>query len=166
MKKRTVEIRDGMTIVYEDGVLNAELPIGDGIRKYYHSNGLMREEVPVIAGETHGVVRGWHNNGQRALEANYVRGVIHGTMLCWDRKGVLSQELDYVHPNAIYGRTYADVGRVHRTYLWNGKPTSKVRWLKKLEAAGVSIEDVQRHLESREKILDDGQSSVAGTTCI
>jgi antitoxin component YwqK of YwqJK toxin-antitoxin module len=162
LKKRTTENRDGKTVIYEDGILHAEWPIGDGVSKYYHPNGLVRHEAPVVNGATHGIVREWHDNGQRASEVRYVMGEIQGTKVCWDRKGLLSQTLDYVLPNAICGTTYADVGRVHRMYLWNGKPISKARWLKKLEAAGVSIEEVQRRLESREKVSSDGSAGVAG----
>jgi antitoxin component YwqK of YwqJK toxin-antitoxin module len=138
LQKRTTFVRDGMTINLEDGILDSEIPIGDGIAKFYHPNGSVRAEVPKVAGETHGISRKWHDNGRLAQETEYIAGKVQGLARDWDRDGSLLHELDYVTPNAIFGKTYADVGRVRKVFLWNGKPISKSKWIQKVEAAGVS----------------------------
>jgi antitoxin component YwqK of YwqJK toxin-antitoxin module len=148
LQKRTTFVRNGKTIVMEDGVLDSEIPIGDGTSRFFHPNGTVSEEVPVVAGETHGIVRSWHDNGVLAQEKTYVHGKLHGLIRDWDKDGSLLHEIDYILPNAVYHTTYADVGRVHHAFLWNGKPLSKARWTKKVEAAGISEPELDRRLST------------------
>ncbi len=152
MKKRTSFVRDdGVTVVMEDGVLDSEIPPGDGIRRFFHENGALKCEVPVVGGETHGVARDWHDNGQLASETNYSHGKIQGVIRDWDTDGSLLHEREYVLPNAVYHKTYADVGRIRHVFLWNGKPVSKARWLKKLEEAGMAMAELEQRFGTARK---------------
>jgi hypothetical protein len=137
MKKRTVEIRDGMTVVYEDGVLDSETPQGDGVARFFHENGAVRAEVPKVAGETQGLCRGWHDNGQLSEEHTILDRRIIGVARTWNRDGTLSHEMEYLTPHAIYAKSH-NSGKVRRLFLWEGKPISRTRWMKKVEAAGIS----------------------------
>ncbi len=105
----------------------------------------------MVGGETHGVARHWHENGQLASEKNYVHGKIQGIIRDWDTDGSLLHEREYVLPNAVHHKTFADVGRIHQVFLWNGKPISKSRWLKKIEEAGIpAVELEQRFANAQE----------------
>jgi antitoxin component YwqK of YwqJK toxin-antitoxin module len=74
MKTRTSFVRDGVTVTLEDGVLESEVPLGAGVSRFFHPNGMLRAEVPKIDGRLHGIARDWHDNGQLFQEAEYIEG--------------------------------------------------------------------------------------------
>lgn len=155
----TSYVEDGITVTFLDGVLHREVPVGDaGTARHFHPNGALQAEVPLKHGRSHGTVRTWHDNGQLASETPCIFGDVIGVCRNWDRDGVLTQDLNHVLPAAIFARNYADVGRVHSVYLWNGKPLSKTRWVTKVLATGMS----QSELDQR--IASGGPSRVAGAS--
>ncbi len=140
MKKRTVVDHDNVRTVYEDGILTSVYPVtGDGISRHYHENGTLRAEASIVGGETQGVCRAWHDNGQLHQEHTIRGGIIVGIARDWERDGTLSHEMEYLTPHAIYAKSYSS-GRVRHLFLWNGKPVSRTRWMKKVQAAGVARE--------------------------
>jgi antitoxin component YwqK of YwqJK toxin-antitoxin module len=151
VKRRTTFVRDGVTIVMEDGILDAEIPIGDGVAKWFHENGTVRAEVPKIAGETHGTAYEWHDNGQLASETTIIHGQIRGVTRNWNRNGSLASEMEYVTPHAIYAKSYDKHGKIRHVFLWIGKPVSKARWLKKLETAGIPKSELERRFSTSAK---------------
>jgi MORN repeat variant len=144
LKKRTSFVRDGITIVMEDGVLDSEIPIGDGLAKWFYENGKIRAEVPKAAGETNGTVRRWHDNGQLAEESTVVAGQIRGIVYSWNRDGSRESEAEYITPDAIHVKSFDNKGKVRNIFLWIGKPVSKSRWLKKVEEAGIPKAELAR----------------------
>jgi antitoxin component YwqK of YwqJK toxin-antitoxin module len=138
----------------EDGLLDSEIPVGDGIAKWFHENGTIRAEVPKIAGETHGTAYEWHDNGQLASETTIIHGQIRGVTRNWNRDGSLSSEMEYVTPHAIFARSYDKHGNVRQVFLWDGKPKSKALWMKKVEAAGISKAELEQRFAtaSRSKV--------------
>jgi hypothetical protein len=144
MKKRTTFIRDGKTIVHEDGVLVAEIPLQDGVARWFHENGVVSDEVPKVAGETHGTVRKWHDNGQLAEESNIISGKICGIVRSWNQDGSLESESEYIIPDAIYVKSFGLRGKIRHVFLWIGKPVSKSRWLKKVEEAGIPKAELEQ----------------------
>jgi len=150
MTKRTVVVRDGMNVVYEDGVLDSEMPIGDGVAKWFFPNGALKAEVPKVEGESHGTYREWHDNGQLAKETVFNHGKATGVVRNWNKEGSLERELEIVSDAAIHSQSYSEPGRIHHVFLWNGKPISKTKWLKKLEAAGFSKSELERRFPARD----------------
>jgi hypothetical protein len=146
LKKRTTFVRDGVTVVMEDGLLDAELPIGDGIARWFHENGKLKAEVLKIDGNSHGVSRSWHDNGALAQEKTYIHGKLQGIVRVWNKDGSPDCEMDYITPNAIFCRSCDDLGKWRSVFLWNGKPISKSKWMQKVEAAGISKSELERKL--------------------
>ncbi|MGA2582300.1 MAG: hypothetical protein ABSG31_03405 [Tepidisphaeraceae bacterium] len=144
---RTEVIQDGVRIITEGGVLDSKIPVGDGICRHFHKNGTLRCEYEKIGGQGQGLFREWHDNGQLACERTRVGSAIkEGTWRTYNRDGSLSQELEEISPNAIYGKSYVKGYRYVSVFLWNGKPMSKGRWMKKLEVAGVPKSELQRRI--------------------
>lgn len=152
MKKRTSFIRDGVTVIYEDGILDAEIPLGDGVAKWFYENGAIKAEVPKFGGKNHGIARGWHDNGRLESETTYENGNIVGISRDWSKDGLLLHEMEYFSPNAIYAKNYSRRNKIRHIFLWNGKPISKTKWLKKLETAGISSKaDLERKFPSHKE---------------
>ena len=144
---RTSYVRDGITVTLLDGVLLSETPLGDtGVERHYHANGTVAAETPRKYGLTHGTIRTWHDNGQLASEREDVFGNTHGLSRKWSREGLIEIEMNYVLPEAVHGCNYYDEGRRHCAYLWNGKPLSKARWIKRVLATGMSQTELDRKL--------------------
>jgi len=141
--------RDGIRVWLEDGILLREIPLGDGTCRHYHKNGALECEYEKVGGKTHGLVRAWHDNGELAKELTRVDGQVVGTVRIWNREGILERELEYVTPAAIYGTTYHRGKKMPDVFLWNGKPISKSRWLKKVEAAGIPRSELERRFLTR-----------------
>jgi antitoxin component YwqK of YwqJK toxin-antitoxin module len=150
-------VQDGMKIVLVDGILFSQIPTsGEGISRHFHPNGTLAAEFPMKYGRKQGTVREWHDNGQLAGETHYVYGMTIGLARTWDRDGSLSVESDYVLENAVIGRVYDDLGKVHRAFLWNGKPISKTRWIKKVLAEGIPLPDLENRISPQASPHADG----------
>lgn len=147
IEKRTVVDRDGMRVIYEDGTLKSELPHGDGVARHYHKNGTLSGEVPVIAGETHGLCRAWHDNGQLLSEHSILNRQIVGVARYWNFVGILTHEMIHVTPHAIVLKSFGP-RRIRLTYMWQGKIKSKVYWIKKVEAFGIDPGVLERRLQA------------------
>jgi hypothetical protein len=126
--------RDGVRVWMEDGVVIREIPLGDGNCKRFHKNGMLECEYQKIGGEIHGTFRQWHDNGKLATEVTYISGVACGIERRWNRDGSLDMETEIISPNACHSKLY-HLGKYDDVFLWNGKPMSKTRWLKKIENA-------------------------------
>jgi hypothetical protein len=146
MKTRTTFVRDGMTVVLEDGVLDSEIPIGDGVARWFYKNGKVKAEVPKVAGETQGIVRKWHENGQLAEQSTVISRQICGVARSWNRDGSIESEAEYIIPDAIYVKSYDVNGKIRHIFLWIGKPISKSRWVEKVLAAGISRSEIERKI--------------------
>ena len=57
------------------------------VQKTFYRNGLLREQVPLLKGRRHGVVRVWHKNGKRASEEPFKNGVLDGVCRHWNEAG-------------------------------------------------------------------------------
>lgn len=145
LKPRECYVENGKQISKEDSVIVDEIPLdGNGVARRFHPNGTVESEAPRVNWEAHGVHRRWHDNGQLASEVEFVDGKPKGIARDWDRGGSLLHEREYILPNAVYGKTYADPVKVHHVFLWNGKPLSRAHWLKRVEAAGASREELAK----------------------
>ena len=145
LKRRECYVGNGKQISKEDGVIVDEIPLdGNGVARRFHPSGAVASETPRLNCEAHGIQRKWHDNGQLASEVQYVNGKHTGIARDWDRDGSLLHERVYILAHAVFGKTYADPVKVHHVFLWNGKPLSRARWLNKLEAAGVSREELMK----------------------
>jgi antitoxin component YwqK of YwqJK toxin-antitoxin module len=150
MKKRTVVTRDGVNVIYEDGILDSEMPIGDGIAKWFYEDGTLKAEVPKVGGESHGIYREWYKGGRLAREARYEGGRVIGVARHWNENGSLAHELEDITANAAFAKSNQS-GVIRHFFLWNGKPISKTKWLKKLAAAGFPKAELERRFATPDK---------------
>ncbi|MGN6625992.1 MAG: toxin-antitoxin system YwqK family antitoxin [Tepidisphaeraceae bacterium] len=146
VERRTVVDRDDIRVIYEDGILKAEIPRGDGVERHYHKNGTLSAEVPVVASETHGLCREWHDNGQLSSERTILNRQIIGVARYWNFIGILTHEMIQVTPHALVLKSFGP-RRIRLVYMWQGKIKSKVYWIKKVEASGLHPE-VERRLQA------------------
>ena len=156
-----------------DGVVRRKNPQSNGLAQTWHANGVLASEHLRVNGYSHGICREWHDNGVLAKETPVASGRVHGVVRQWDREGKLlgeytmsegrgikriwnedgSLQLEHeqVSENAARGKVWDDLGKVRETFLWNGKPISKLRWLKKIEEAGLPKVELEQRLAAKQK---------------
>jgi hypothetical protein len=81
------------------------------VQRSFHSNGQLREEVPVVNGQRHGVVCSWHKNGVLATEEPYQNGQLHGVCRQWDEAGRLLGKYKMARGTGIQ-RSWHDNGQL------------------------------------------------------
>lgn len=59
------------------------------VKRTYHRNGRLFQEVPFVGDEINGVVREWHKNGTLVKEVPMMNGLRHGLCKEWNEKGEL-----------------------------------------------------------------------------
>lgn len=72
-----------------DGVVRVEVPKRTGVARWWHANGRLAREMPVVNGLLDGLAREWHENGQLARETPYTRGYVDGVVKQWSADGRL-----------------------------------------------------------------------------
>ncbi len=144
---------NGIYREFIDGVLRAEVPKQNGTARWWHPNGQLEKESPVVNGVTEGLVREWHENGQLKRETPFRRGNVDGVvrqwndqgrllgeyelrsgkgiMREWNNDGSLELELEIIAEGCHRGTIYDDRGRARQVFLWNGRPVSKKKFLDK-----------------------------------
>jgi antitoxin component YwqK of YwqJK toxin-antitoxin module len=145
---------NGVLREFIDGVLRAEIPKQSGVARYWHANGTLAKEMTLVNGVADGTVREWHDNGKLACEKTYKNGEVDGTVQQWNGDGTLlgeyemkmgwgierkwnedgspKSELEKVAEGAYRGKIWDDRGKARETFLWNGRPVSKNKFLDKL----------------------------------
>jgi hypothetical protein len=127
---------------HANGILASEYTrvngVNQGMNREWHDNGVLAKEIPVISGRVHGVVRQWNREGKFLGEYTMSQG--RGIKRTWNEDGSLLLEHEQLSENAARGKVWDDLGKAREMFLWNGKPISKVRWLKKVEEAGIQLE--------------------------
>jgi MORN repeat variant len=81
------------------------------IKKHYHRNGQLREQVPMRKGRRHGIVRAWHRNGVHASEEPYQNGLLHGVCRHWNESGRQLGEYRLIHGTGVQ-RGWHDNGKL------------------------------------------------------
>ena len=155
MNNQTSYWSNGVLREVVNGVLRREIPKQNGIARWWHPNGALEKEMPMVNGVADGIVHVWHDNGKLAREKIYRRGEVDGMVRQWNREGELlgeyemkmgwgierewnedgsqKSELEKVAEGAYRGKIWDDKGKIHETFLWNGKPVSKKKLLEKLD---------------------------------
>ncbi len=106
-----------------------------GTMREWHDNGILAKETPFVEGRVHGTVRQWNRDGKLLGEYSMREG--RGIELVWNEDGSPQTEFEQIAENAAWSKVWDDLGKAREMFLWNGKPISKARWLKKVEEAGI-----------------------------
>ena len=141
---------------FVDGVLRREFPKSNGVTRSWYANGQLESEGTLIHGRMDGVVREWHPNGVLKKEETRLRGELHGLVRKWNSKGELLGEYEMKNGRGIMFNSREDGtveskievfgdGCMHgtdyavsnekplETFLWNGKPVSRKKFIACLE---------------------------------
>lgn len=141
---------------FVDGTLRREFPKVTGPCRRWHANGQLESESTMINGRIEGVVKEWHSNGLLKKEFSYLNGKVHGLVRQWNTQGTLLGEYELVHGVGIIrkwredggleseielfgegcarGIDYDEVtGKARETYLWDGKPVNRKKFVLKYE---------------------------------
>jgi len=86
------------------------------IQKAFYRNGQLREQLPLLKGRRHGVVRVWHKNGKRASEEPFKNGVLDGVCRHWNEVGRRLGEYLIVQGTGLQ-RDWHDNGKL-RMEVW------------------------------------------------
>lgn len=121
---------------YANGQLESESTFGDGgmegIAREWYANGVLKKEEPCRRGKVHGTVRQWNSQGTLLGEYEMVNGA--GTIKRWREDGSLESEMELFTDGCAKAIDYdEETGRARETYLWDGKPVSRKKFLQKLE---------------------------------
>ena len=77
------------------------------IKKRYHKNDMVKEEIPYnIKGQIHGLYRYYHNNGYLELKALFKNGALHGLCQKYDHRGRLIKEMTYKNGTLVKEKLY------------------------------------------------------------
>jgi hypothetical protein len=61
--------------------------------------------------------------------------------------------MEYFAPSAVYAKSYFQrANKIRHMFLWNGKPISKAKWLKKLQRAGFPKSELERRFPSASEL--------------
>jgi len=55
----------------------------DGVWKYWHPNGQLKQQISLKQGLRHGVTTEWDEKGEKRFEASFADGKLHGTATRW-----------------------------------------------------------------------------------
>ncbi len=98
---------------------NKKTDTTDGVKKYYTSDGKLKNEITILQGKRNGVARTYYKNGKVSLEMNYKTGKRDGSSKRYYENGTLYQETNY-NDDKIDG--------IRKKYRENGRPMSVARY--------------------------------------
>lgn len=81
------------------------------VQRQLYRNGQLRQEVPLVDGKRHGVVRTWHRNGAPAAEECYRNGLLDGVSRQWTEAGGLLGKFEMKDGTGLQ-REWHDNGRL------------------------------------------------------
>lgn len=82
-------VRDGEWITYD---ATGKKPLAeehykngkeDGVWKFWHPNGQLKQQIHLREGVRHGLATEWDENGEKRFEATFADGKLHGTATRW-----------------------------------------------------------------------------------
>jgi antitoxin component YwqK of YwqJK toxin-antitoxin module len=85
----TAGLRDGEWITYDK---TGKTPLAEehydkgkpnGVWKYWHPNGKLKQQVALKQGKRHGLTTEWDDKGEKRFEANFAEDKLHGTATRW-----------------------------------------------------------------------------------
>ena len=84
------------------------------IKKRYHKNDMIKEEIPYNAkGKIHGIYRYWHNNGYLEVKAVFQNGTLNGLCQKFDHRGRLVKEIIYKNGVVAKEKVYPNPALVY-----------------------------------------------------
>jgi antitoxin component YwqK of YwqJK toxin-antitoxin module len=71
----------------------------EGLWRFWHENGQLKQEGNYINNKLEGLFRRWHENGQLQQEVNHINDKIEGMGRAWYKNGQLENEGNFVNGN-------------------------------------------------------------------
>lgn len=123
-------------------------------RQFFHPNGRLQSEIPLVNGRPHGITMDYHPNGQLAAEIPVENGLQHGTARLWATDGRLLGEYEMKHGTGV-AKIWYDNGVVQSEVpMVKGLVTGRQRsWDEKAEP-GATLYWIRNKKVSRKKYLE------------